>query len=143
MSDNNPSPTENPEADSFLGRLSVVVFYLVMAGALVTGVLTTRPGTWASASQIRFELIVSCAEFGWVSFLTIVYLAGRYYEVLGVLAKALGVNKTKKIDRPISFSDGALFWLLPLLAYLFSSVCFGIIWRIPDGIRWVGELFRG
>ena len=143
MSDNKPTPTENQEADSFLGRLSVVVFYLVMAGALVAGLLTTRPGTWASASQSRFDWIVYCAEFGWVSFLTIVYLAGRYYEVLGVLAKALGVNKTGKIDRPISFSDGAQLWLLPIGAYIFSLVCFGIIWRIPDGIRWLGELFRG
>ena len=142
MSDNKPSPTENPEADSFLGRLSVVVFYSVMAGALVAGLLSTRPDSITSESQRRFgDSIVLWAEFGWVFFLTIVYLAGRYSEVLVMCGKALGGSKPK-IDRPMAFSDALGFWLLPLVVFILSSVCCWILWRIPDAIKWVGELSR-
>jgi hypothetical protein len=143
MSDSKPTPSEKQEADSFLGRLSVVVFYLVMAGALVAALVSTRPDSIASESQRRLgDLIIVCAVLGWVFFLTIVYLAGRYSEVLVMCVKALGVDKPK-IDGHIFFNDGLLFWTLPIPAFIVSGVCWWILWRIPDAINWVGELFRG
>ncbi len=143
MSDSKPTPSEKQEADSFLGRLSVVVFYLVMAGAFVAALFSTRPDSLARESQRGFgELIIVCAVLGWVFFLTIVYLAGRYSEVLVMCVKALGVDKPKT-DGQIFFSDGLLFWTLPIPAFIVSGVCWWIMWRIPDAVVWIGKLFRG
>jgi hypothetical protein len=142
MSDNNPTSPANQEDDSFLGRLFVVVFYSVVMGAIVAAIMLTKPGSIYSDPQRRFgDSIIIYTQLGWMLFLTIVYLAGRFSEVLVACLKAIGQRKPK-IERPMAFFDAMGFWMLPSLAYIFSGGCFWILWRVPYAIKWVGELSR-
>jgi hypothetical protein len=143
MSDNNPTSPANQKDDSFLGRLFVVVFYSVVTGAIVAAIMLTKPGSIDSDPQRRFgDSIIKYTQLGWMFFLTIVYLAGRFSELLVAGRKALGERKPK-IERPMAFIDAMGFWMLPSLAFIFSGGCFWILWRIPDAIKWVAEFFRG
>ena len=124
----NDNPTENQKADSFVGRLSKVIMYLasIVAGYACIGV--TMPGLDLARRDFwNTVFVVSCLV--WPVYLTIIYLCGRFEDAsVNTLRKGASFSELSSIPFCVGATVAIVSWLM---------------WRLPDGIRWVGVLIRG
>ena len=104
MPDNKPSPTENPEADSFLGRLSVVVYSLALLAVFVANANLPNPNT---GQRELLDYLFGIPVLGWPTYLVIIYLSGRYAEVHTKCFKVFGKHLPVEKD--------AFLWMSPLI----------------------------
>jgi hypothetical protein len=132
MPDSKPTPPEDQKADSFLGRLSVVIFSSVLLAILLANINLPNSDL-SSENRGELESLRTFSLLGWLAFLVIIYLSGRRSEVEAKILKVFGDF----------FQDTFTIWFSPLI---FAMIVYGVswlLWRLPEGIRWVGELFRG
>ena len=122
----NDTPKEKQKADSFVGRLSKVVMCLASIGAGFAGLGATMPGLDPARGDFYDTLLgVSC--FVWPVYLTIIYLCGRFEDAsANTLRKGVSFYELSLIPFAVGLLVAAISWLL---------------WRLPDGIGWVAELF--
>ena len=126
MTDNKPTPTENPKPYSFLGRLSIVVSYSVLSAiCYVTFSLINRN---LSSESHRFHIsLLTFLLLGWLVYAVIIYLSGRCSEVAYQCERAaIGANNENEPFSPIRKSgwmDTLWFMFKPFVAVImFSSV---------------------
>jgi hypothetical protein len=130
MSDNKPTPTENQEADTFVGRLSVVVMCLASIVSGMSSIVLTQPDV-SSTRQSFWDDVLKVCVLGWPAYLSVIYLFGRFKEA-SKRCYSLGQGK------------GGNFYelsLIPFCVGLFVAAISWLGWRLPDGIRWVAALF--
>jgi hypothetical protein len=132
MPDSKPTPPEDQKADSFLGRLSVVIFSSALLAILVANI--NLPGSDLSSETRRLlESLRTFSLLGWLAFFVIIYLSGRRSEVEAKYLKVFGKD----------VAQDAIIWFFPIFFAMIVYCVSWLLWRIPEGIRWVGELFRG
>jgi hypothetical protein len=124
----NDTPKEKQKADSFVGRLSKVVMCLASIGAGFACLGLTMPGLDLTNRDFYDTLFgVSC--FVWPVYLTIVYLCGRFEDAAAnTLGKGVSFLELSSIPFAVGLGVALVSWLM---------------WRLPNGIIWVSELFRG
>jgi len=130
MPDSKPTPPEDQKADSFVGRLSVVCMYMASIAGGVAGVGLSMPTSDPTKHKF-FENLFVISIFVWPAYLVIIYLCGRYKEAF-------------KRCFPGASVHGDSFYgpsLIPFAVSVAVWVVSWFMWRLPDGIRWVGELF--
>ena len=122
----NDTPKEKQKADSFEGRLSKVVMCLASIGAGFACLALTMPGLDLARRDFYDTLLgVSC--FIWPVYLTIIYLYGRFEDAsANTLGKGVSFLELSSIPLAVGLGVAFVSWLM---------------WRLPDGIRWVAELF--
>lgn len=124
MSDSKPSPTENPEADSFLGRLSVVVYSLALLAVFVANANLPNPNT---GQRELLDYLFGIPVLGWPTYLVIIYLSGRYAEVQTKCFKVFGKHLPVEKD--------AFLWMSPLILGFVVFCIFWLLWRILDAMK--------
>jgi len=132
MSDSKPTPPKDQKADSFLGRLSVVIFSSALLAILVANFNLPDPNL-SSETRGLLESLRTFSLWGWLAFFVIIYLSGRRSEVEAECFKVFGTYW---------FDEGFSFWTSPgLFALLFYFV--GWFFWIPlrSVVIWVNELF--
>ena len=132
MSDNKTTPTENQEADSFVGRLSLVFIYLASIASGLAGIALSMPSPGSTHHKF-FDNLFGISILGWPAYIVVIYLCGRFNEV-------------SKRCLPGAGSKGDVFYVLCLIPFAVGisvAAISWLMWRLPNGIIWVGELFRG
>jgi hypothetical protein len=124
----NDTPKEKQKADSFVGRFSKVVMCLASIGAGYACLALTMPGLDLTGRDFYDTLlVVSC--FVWPVYLTIIYLCGRFEDAsANTLGKGVSFLELSSIPLGVGLGVALVSWLM---------------WRLPNGIIWVSELFRG
>jgi hypothetical protein len=132
MSDNKPTPTENQEADTFVGRLSVVVMCLASIVSVMSMIVLTQPDLSSTRHSFWGNVFIIFA-LGWLAYLSIVYLFGRFKEASKMCSASIFGGQPMPFFTlsSVPFSMGAMVY-----------VPFWLLWRLPDGMTWVAEFFR-
>jgi hypothetical protein len=126
----NNTPKEKQKADSFVGRLSKVVMCLASIGAGFACFALTMPGLDPARRDFN-DTLFGVSILGWPAYLAVIYLFGRFQEASD---RCLSLGQDK----------GGNFYvlsLIPLAVVLLVAPISWLMWRLPDGIRWVAELF--
>ena len=132
MSDNKLISNEINETDTFLGRLSVVVLSIALFVSLAANLGLSHPSPEIKILGYSPDKLFAFSCFGWLAYLIIIYLSGRYSEVQAKCVKTFG-NKLE---------ENFLFWTVPVpVGCIFYCVA-GLLWRLPDFIHWVFVLIR-
>lgn len=126
----NDTPKEKQKADSFVGRLSKVVMCLASIGAGFACLALTMPSPGPTNHKF-FDNLFLISILGWPAYLAVIYLFGRFQEAS---------------DRCFSLGQGkgGNFYelsLIPFAVGLLVAAISWLLWRLPDGIRLVAELF--
>lgn len=120
MSDSKPTPKENQESDSFLCRLSVVIYSLALLAVFLANVNLPNPNT---GQRELLDSLFQIPVLGWPTYLAIIYLSGRYAEVHAKCIKVFGKH--------LPVEQSLFLWLSPLVLGFFIFCIFWLLWRIP------------